>query len=100
VRDGWSATYQVQYVGAAEQCRDADPLADDEFVGCRRVADRWYQDVRLEHESSLGPVFALAVKNLAGTDPPRVSYGGANTYPWAYPLLGRSYFAEVRFQIE
>lgn len=100
-RGGWSASYQVQYIGSIKECQAEGDGPPDGFVGCRRIDDRWYQDLRLQYDFSPGPTIAFAVNNLSGTDPPRVSNGaGANTYPWMYPLLGRSYFVQLSYRIE
>jgi iron complex outermembrane recepter protein len=100
-RDGWSISYQAQYIGHMKEYIYPDTLPPDQYVGWHQIDARWYQDLRFQYSSDMGPTLALAINNLGGTDPPRVIYAnGANTDMAAYPLLGRTYYVQLSYRIE
>jgi iron complex outermembrane recepter protein len=100
-RAGWSIAYQAQYIGHMKENIYPDTLPPDQYVGWHEIDARWYQDVRFQYSLEKGPTLALAINNLAGENPPRVVYSnGANTDMAAYPLLGRTYYAQLSYKIE
>ncbi|MCM2311073.1 MAG: TonB-dependent receptor [Steroidobacteraceae bacterium] len=97
----WSASWQVQYIGELEECEESAFLPADAFQGCRTIDDVWYHDLQFAWQFDHGFAVTLSVLNLTDVDPPRVNFNAAaNTDPATYRLLGRTYFAAVRYRLE
>lgn len=97
---GWSASYQLQYIGTMGECSDGS-RAPDAYAGCRTIDDVFYSDLRFGYEFDAGPTLTLAVTNATGEDPPRVNNtNGANTDTSIYQLLGPTYFVSLSYRIE
>jgi outer membrane receptor protein involved in Fe transport len=97
----WSASWQVQYIGELEECEESAFLPADAFQGCRTIDDVWYHDLQFAWRFDHGLGVTLSVLNLTDADPPRVNFNAAaNTDPATYRLLGRTYFAAVRYRLE
>jgi outer membrane receptor protein involved in Fe transport len=47
-----------------------------------------------------GVTMRAAITNVTDEDPPYLNIGPANTDVATYRLLGRSYFLELRYQVE
>jgi outer membrane receptor protein involved in Fe transport len=95
-RGPWHLSYSVQWIGGYQECNFVD-FQDDPF--CRPVENVFYHDV--EAGFTPWPAFTarFGVNNLTDRQPPFLNFGNeANTDTTTYRLLGRTFFAALRYQ--
>ena len=93
-RGAWRAAYAVQIIGRFEEPLyfDIDPIPHP-------VGTVVYHDVEGGYEFAHGIALRIGVENLTDKDPPYIDRNTqANTDSATYRLLGRTYFAQVRFE--
>jgi outer membrane receptor protein involved in Fe transport len=74
------------------------PLDDGTYR--HSISSVTYHDIECGYEFAAGSRVRLGIGNLTGRDPPFVDNSSeANTDAATYRLLGRTYFAEVRWQL-
>ena len=66
----------------------------------RRVDSVLYHDIEAGFEFDTGVTVRAAITNVTDEDPPYLNIAPANTDVATYRLLGRSYFLELRYQVE
>ena len=66
----------------------------------RRVDSVLYHDLEGGYEFDSGVTVRAAITNVTDEDPPYLNIAPANTDVATYRLLGRSYFLELRYQIQ
>jgi iron complex outermembrane receptor protein len=98
-RGAWHASYAVQYVGSF-----SEPVFDFPFLGVvfdpymREVESVLFHDLEAGYEFGSGLSLRAAITNVTDEDPPFVeNESNANTDAATYPLLGRTYFLELRY---
>ncbi|HWN47106.1 MAG TPA: hypothetical protein VNM71_07100, partial [Steroidobacteraceae bacterium] len=63
-----------------------------------RVESAVFHDIEAGYEFGVGLSLRAAITNVTDEDPPFVeNESNANTDATAYPLLGRTYFVELRY---
>ncbi len=94
-RGAWQLAYALQYIGGyAEEV----PL-DDDVTYHHVIPDVMYHDVECAYELMSKTRLRFGIDNVTGKDPPFVdNNSAANTDTATYRLLGRTYFADIRFQ--
>ena len=66
----------------------------------RRVDPVLYHDIEAGFKFDSGVTVRAAITNVTDEDPPYLNIAPANTDVATYRLLGRSYFLELRYQVE
>ena len=66
----------------------------------RRVDPVLYHDIEAGFRFDSGVTVRAAITNVTDEDPPYLNIAPANTDVATYRLLGRSYFLELRYQVE
>ena len=66
----------------------------------RRVDSVLYHDMEAGFRFDAGVSVRAAITNVTDEDPPYLDIAPANTDVATYRLLGRSYFLELRYQVE
>ena len=66
----------------------------------RRVDPVLYHDIEAGFKFDSGVTVRAAITNVTDEDPPYLNIAPANTDAATYRLLGRSYFLELRYQVE
>jgi iron complex outermembrane recepter protein len=98
----WMASYAAEYIGSYSEL--VGPLPDsfgfpfDPYN--RQVEAVLYHDIQAGFEFGTGGTVRAAITNITDEDPPYVNIPPANTDVATYRLLGRSYFLELRYQIQ
>ena len=100
-RGAWRASYAAQYVG-----RFSEAVFDFPEVGIvfepymRKVESAVLHDLEAGYEFESGLSVRAAITNVTDEDPPFVdNESNANTDAGTYPLLGRTYFVELRYAL-
>jgi outer membrane receptor protein involved in Fe transport len=98
----WMASYGAEYIGSYTEL--VSPLPDDFGFPFdpfnRQVEAVLYHDIDAAFEFDTRVTLRAAITNITDEDPPYVNIPPANTDPATYRLLGRSYFLELRYQVE
>ena len=95
-RGPWQLSYALQYIGSLIEDVSLDP-------GTYRhaIPAVIYHDIDCAYELGGHTRVRFGVGNLTGKDPPFISQNAAaNTDAATYRLLGRTFFAEVRFRLQ
>ncbi len=94
-RGAWQLTYALQYIGAYAE----DVPLDDATTYRHSIPVVMYHDVECGYELWSKTRLRFGINNVTGKDPPFVdNNSGGNTDTATYRLLGRTYFADIRFQ--
>ena len=98
-RGAWSASYAAQYVGGfSEQVFPFPELGIVFDPYMRKVESAVFHDIEAGYDFGGGLSLRAAITNVTDDDPPFVdNETNANTDASAYPLLGRTYFVELRY---
>jgi outer membrane receptor protein involved in Fe transport len=98
-RSAWSASYAAQYVGGfSEQVFPFPELGVVFDPYMRKVESAVFHDIEAGYDFGGGLSLRAAITNVTDEDPPFVdNESNANTDATAYPLLGRTYFVELRY---
>jgi iron complex outermembrane receptor protein len=97
----WMASYAAEYIGSYSERVGPWPQFDIEFEPFDRRVDRvLYHDIEAGFRFDSGVTVRAAITNVTDEDPPYLNIAPANTDVATYRLLGRSYFLELRYQIE
>lgn len=98
----WMASYAAEYIGSYTEI--VSPLPEEfgfPFDPYRRQVEAvLYHDIDARFEFDTGITLRAAITNITDEDPPYVNIPPANTDPATYRMLGRSYFLELRYQVE
>jgi len=108
----WLASYSAEYIGSYTQ--EVHSIGDFFGLGSfgdhfsepfetytRRVESVLYHDLEGRYEFGNGITVRAAITNVTDEDPPFVNLASVpNTDAGTYRLLGRSYFLELRYQLE
>jgi outer membrane receptor protein involved in Fe transport len=97
----WMASYAAEYIGGYSELVDPWPqfgVFFDPFY--RRVDPVLYHDVEVGFGFDSGVTVRAAITNVTDEDPPYLNIAPANTDVTTYRLLGRSYFLELRYQLQ
>ena len=92
-RGPWRASYQVQLVGSYTNC--VSGYLDNSSV-CQRISGALYHNITAGFSFGSKIDLRLGILNFTNRDPPFVSGGQDNTDPATYPLLGRTFFVDLR----
>jgi outer membrane receptor protein involved in Fe transport len=94
-RGPWQISYALQYIGGL-----TESVEPDETVFQHRISSVTYHDIEGAYELAGRGRLRLGVTNLTDRDPPFVNANSqANTDAATYRLLGRTYFADIRFRL-
>jgi outer membrane receptor protein involved in Fe transport len=97
----WLASYAAEYIGSySELVEPFPPLGIDFESFDRRVAPVLYHDIEGGFTFDSGVAVRAAITNVTDEDPPYLNISPGNTDAATYRLLGRSYFLELRYQVE
>jgi outer membrane receptor protein involved in Fe transport len=97
----WMASYAAEYIGSYSERVEPWPAWGIEFEPFdRRVDPVLYHDIEAAFTFDSGITVRAAITNVTDEDPPYVNIAPANTDVSTYRLLGRSYFLELRYQLE
>jgi outer membrane cobalamin receptor len=97
----WTASYAAEYIGSySETVSDWGGFGYWFEPFDRRVEPVLYHDIQAGIEFGSGITMRAAITNVTDEDPPYINIGPANTDVATYRLLGRSYFLELRYQVE
>ena len=97
----WMASYAAEYIGSYSERVEAWGPFGFEFESFdRRVNPVLYHDLEAGFTFEAGVRVRAAITNVTDEDPPYLNIAPANTDVATYRLLGRSYFLELRYQIE
>ena len=95
-RATWHISYSLQVIGPYTGCGDGgNYLADSDCYG---IAPRLYHDVEGGLVLRGGVELRAGITNLTDKVPPFVNTADGNTEVATYRLLGRSYFAGIRYR--
>ncbi len=98
----WMAGYAAEYIGSYTEV--VWPLPEEFGFPFdpynRQVEAVLYHDIDARFEFDTGVTVRAAITNITDEDPPYVNIPPANTDPATYRLLGRSYFLELRYQVQ
>jgi outer membrane receptor protein involved in Fe transport len=97
----WMASYAAEYIGSySERVEPYGPFTDEFEPFNRRVDPVLYHDIEAGFTFDSGVTVRAVVTNVTDEDPPYLNIPPANTDVATYRLLGRSYFLELRCQVE
>ena len=97
----WMASYAAEYIGSYSELVEPFPPFGIEFEPFdRRVDPVLYHDIEAGFTFDSGVTVRAAITNVTDEDPPYLNISPANTDVATYRLLGRSYFLELRYQVE
>ena len=97
----WMASYAAEYIGSYSELVEPWPSFGIEFEPFdRRVDPVLYHDLEAGYRFDSGVTVRAAITNVTDEDPPYLNIAPANTDVATYRLLGRSYFLELRYQVE
>ena len=97
----WMASYAAEYIGSySERVEPWPPFGIDFEPFDRRVDPVLYHDIEAGFKFDSGVTVRAAITNVTDEDPPYLNIAPANTDAATYRLLGRSYFLELRYQVE
>ena len=95
------ASYAAEYIGSYSERVEPWPSFGIEFEPFdRRVDPVLYHDIEAGFRFDSGVTVRAAITNVTDEDPPYLNIAPANTDVATYRLLGRSYFLELRYQVE
>jgi outer membrane receptor protein involved in Fe transport len=97
-RPTWHVSYSLQFIGSYTGCGDQDQYLAD--TDCYRVASRLYHDVEGGLVIKGGLELRAGITNLTNAMPPFVDNADGNTSVATYRLLGRTFFAGIRYRLE
>ena len=97
-RPRWHVSYSLQYIGPYTGCGDGGQYLAD--TDCYGIASRVYHDVEGGWNVHGGLEVQIGITNLTDAMPPFVDNSNGNTVSATYRLLGRTYFAGIRYRIE
>ena len=97
----WMASYAAEYIGSySERVNPFPPFGIDFEPFDRQVESVLYHDIEAGVSFDSGVSVRAAITNVTDEDPPYLNIAPANTDVSTYRLLGRSYFLELRYEIE
>ncbi len=97
----WMASYAAEYIGSySELVEPWGNFGIDFEPFDRRVDPVLYHDIEAGFKFDSGVTVRAAITNVTDEDPPYLNIAPANTDVATYRLLGRSYFLELRYQVE
>jgi outer membrane receptor protein involved in Fe transport len=97
----WTASYAAEYIGSYSERVEPWPMFGADFEPFdRRVDPVLYHDIEAGFSFDSGVTVRAAITNVTDEDPPFLNIAPANTDVSTYRLLGRSYFLELRYQVE
>jgi outer membrane receptor protein involved in Fe transport len=97
----WMASYAAEYIGSYLEWVEAWTPFDIDFNSFhRRVDPVLYHDIEAGFRFDSGVTVRAAITNVTDEDPPYLNIAPANTDVATYRLLGRSYFLELRYQVQ
>ena len=97
----WMASYSAEYIGSYSELVECFPPFDIDFEPFdRRVDPVLYHDIEAGFRFDSGVSVRAAITNVTHEDPPYLNISPGNTDAATYRLLGRSYFLELRYQVE
>ncbi len=97
----WMASYATEYIGSySELVEPWGNFGIDFEPFDRRVDPVLYHDIEAAFKFDSGITVRAAITNVTDEDPPYLNIAPANTDVATYRLLGRSYFLELRYQVE
>jgi outer membrane receptor protein involved in Fe transport len=97
----WLASYAAEYIGSYTERVQPWVLFHDEFGPFdRRVDPVLYHDIEAGFKFDAGMSVRAVITNVTDEDPPYLNIAPANTDAATYRLLGRSYFLELRYEVE
>jgi outer membrane receptor protein involved in Fe transport len=97
----WTASYAAEYIGSYSEYVEPWPPFGIEFEPFdRRVDPVLYHDIEAGFKFDSGVTVRAVITNVTDEDPPYLNIAPANTDASTYRLLGRSYFLELRYQVE
>ena len=97
----WMAGYAAEYIGSySERVESWGPFGISFEPFDRRVDPVLYHDIEVGFKFDSGVTVRAAITNVTDEDPPYLNIAPANTDVATYRLLGRSYFLELRYQVE
>jgi len=97
----WMAGYVAEYIGSYSEHVEPWPPFGIEFEPFdRRVDPVLYHDIEAGFTFDSGVAMRAVITNVMDEDPPYLNIAPANTDVSTYRLLGRSYFLELRYQVE
>jgi outer membrane receptor protein involved in Fe transport len=97
-RPNWHVSYSLQYIGPYAGCGDGEQYLAD--TDCYGIASRIYHDVEGGFIVHSGFELRAGITNLTNAMPPFVDNSNGNTVVATYRLLGRTYFAGIRYRSE
>jgi iron complex outermembrane receptor protein len=96
-RGSWHLSYSTQWIDGYAECNFVE-FQEDPY--CRRVAGVLYQDIEGAFILRNALTFRLGINNLTNRQPPFLNFGNeANTDTLTYRLLGRTFFAGIRWRV-
>lgn len=96
-RGPWHVGYSTQWIGGYNECNFVD-FQDSPY--CRRIENVFYQDVEAGFTARSALTLRLGVNNVTDRQPPFLNFGNdANTDTSTYRLIGRTFFAALRYQL-
>jgi outer membrane receptor protein involved in Fe transport len=97
-RGPWSASYAAQWIGGFHECGVIQDDAGDDL--CRRISSVVYHDFEAAFSWHSALSVRLGVSNITDVQPPYLNFGNdANTDTSIYRLLGRTFYAALRWQL-
>jgi iron complex outermembrane receptor protein len=96
-RGPWHLSYSNQFVGGYGECNFVD-FQSAQY--CRRVESVLYHDIETALTVRDALTLRFGVTNFTNVQPPFLNFGtDANTDTSIYRLLGRTFFAALRYQL-
>jgi iron complex outermembrane receptor protein len=97
----WLASYAAEYIGSYSEHVQSWELFHAPFEPFdRRVDPVLYHDIEAGFKFDAGMSVRAVITNVTDEDPPYLNISPANTDSATYRLLGRSYFLELRYEVE
>jgi iron complex outermembrane receptor protein len=97
-RPNWHVSYSLQFIGSYTGCGDGNQYLVD--TDCYGVPSRLYHDVEGGMAVTGGLELRAGITNLTNAMPPFVDNANGNTAVATYRLLGRTYFAGIKYRFE
>jgi outer membrane receptor protein involved in Fe transport len=97
----WTVGYAAEFIGSYSERIEPRPdygLFYDAFD--RRVEPALYHDIEAGFSFDSGVAVRAAITNVTDEDPPYLNVAPGNTDVATYRLLGRTYFLELRYQVQ
>jgi outer membrane receptor protein involved in Fe transport len=96
----WTASYAAEYIGSYSERVEPYPFYIQFEPFDRRVDPVLYHDIEAGFSFDFPVTLRAGITNVTDEDPPYLNTTPANTDVTTYRLLGRSYFLELRYQVE